>query len=740
MPETKKRNLVTELKRRNVFRVAIAYLAASWLFIEVADTILPRLPEIFSSPDGSIRTIIILVAIGFFPVVIFSWFFELTPGGFVRDSELDRDVVRSAHAGRKFDFAIIGLLSVALIYFVSTHDWSEQRLPDSAGFPDKSVAVLPFVNLSSNTENKYFSDGLTETLLHALAQLPDLKVPARTSSFFYQGQNVDIRTIARDLGVSKVLEGSVQRDGSKVRIVAQLIEAETGYHLWSETYDHEMVDIFAVQDEIATNVARAMEITFRGDSESKIIDAVGTNSVVAYEYYLQGLSDRRAGSVDGLQRAENLFKLALATDPEFRGAKTELASTYIKQSSIGRRGFHEISPDVLSAVSQIIESYPDDNDALAIRAYTLGVRALNADDSDAFESNLYELSQLVAEDAHAGQARRWLAELLLEAGRTEDAIPHFLEIVKLDPLNDSLYMSLGQAYRITEDWESARKSFNRLIELNAEFAGAYYELAVVSRSTGDAVGYVANLATAADVDPLKLSFNRELSRILYDLDLPQFAEPYWRKLQVVAPNESQKLFLELWRANSTVRGDESIQIARRMIEVQGTENRTWTWQYAAYTLLLMSNRQHNGDEALAFLLRYEPLLLDVSSEAVPLKTLAAQETVVSQLPNLIPQKHLVELYAAIDRRLAVAGRQPDLIFEFNKYAILGDIDSAVPVAIEFMSKPLLSIPFFDLVMSLPAVADVLKDPRVQPLYEEMVARKSRYREEVLGYMTIRNQP
>jgi len=706
----------------------------------VADTVLPRLPEVFSNPESAIRTIINLVAIGFFPILIFSWFFELTPGGFVRDSEIDRDAIKSAHAGRKFDFAIIGLLSVALIYFVSTHDWSEQGLADTSSFPEKSVAVLPFVNMSGDADNKYFSDGLTETLLHTLAQLPDLKVPARTSSFFYQGQGIDVRSIARDLGVRNVLEGSVQRDGNKVRIVAQLIEAATGYHLWSETYDREMDDIFAVQDEIATNVARAMEVTFTGDTENKKIEAVGTNSVVAYEYYLQGLSDRRSGSFDGLQSAENLFKRALATDPEFRDAKIDLALTYIEQSSSGLRGFNEISRDVLSTVSQVIEAHPDDKDAQAIRAYTLGVRALNANDSVAFESNVEELSSLVVAVPHARQVRRRLAELLLEARRTEEAVPHFLELAKFDPLNDGLYMSLGQAYRFEEDWESARISLNRTIELNAEFSGAYYELAIVSRLTGDAVGYVANLATAADVDPLKQSYNRELGRFLYDLDLPQFAELYWRKLEAVEPNEVQKLYLQLWRANSTDQNDDTIRIARRFIEAEGTENRTWVWPLAAFTLLLQSNREDNGHEALEFLLQYEPLLLDASAEVVPQRTLAAQEFVTSELRDLIPKEHLIKLCAAIERRLAAAGRQPNPISQFNRYAILGDIDSAVAVVIKFLSQPLLSIPFFDDVMRQPAVADVLKDSRVQPLYDELVARKSRYREEVLAYMTNRNQP
>jgi TolB-like protein len=251
MPDEHQQNLVQELKRRNVFRVAIAYLAASWLFIEVADTILPRLPEVFSNPESAIRTIIILVASGFFPILIFSWFFELTPGRFVRDSELNRDVTSPPHAGRKFDFAIIGLLSVALIYFVSTHQWNEQEQAETPGSLEKSIAVLPFDNLSGNLDNEYLPDGMTEILLHTLAQTGDLEVSARTSSFYFKDKDVDIREIAEKLGVRFVLEGSIQRDANTIRVVAQLIEAETGFHLWSRIYDKETSDLFAVQDDIA---------------------------------------------------------------------------------------------------------------------------------------------------------------------------------------------------------------------------------------------------------------------------------------------------------------------------------------------------------------------------------------------------------------------------------------------------------------------------------------------------------
>jgi len=176
MPAKEPNNLIGELRRRNVFRVAIAYLAVAWLLIQVAETILPA----YGYADSVIRTAVALAAVLFIPTLVFAWFFELTSEGVVPDSAIDRDSVSSIHSGRKFDFAIIGLLSIALIYFVSTHDWSKQDSTDVSGYPDKSVAVLPFVNLSGDPANEYLSDGITETLLHALAQLPDLKVPART--------------------------------------------------------------------------------------------------------------------------------------------------------------------------------------------------------------------------------------------------------------------------------------------------------------------------------------------------------------------------------------------------------------------------------------------------------------------------------------------------------------------------------------------------------------------------------
>jgi len=227
-------SLVAELKRRNVLRVAAAYLVVGWLLTEVLTTILPTL----GAPAWAARAVILIFAFGFIPAVIFSWFYELTPEGIKREEDVDRDGSQTSGGRKKLDYVtVVGV--VALIVFVGL--FSARQTGDDTEMietapSDASVAVLPFVNMSSDKDNEYFSDGLTETLLHMLAQIPDLKVAARTSSFAFKGQNKSIQEIAAALDVAHILEGSVQRVGDRVRITAQLIRASDGFHVWSTIF------------------------------------------------------------------------------------------------------------------------------------------------------------------------------------------------------------------------------------------------------------------------------------------------------------------------------------------------------------------------------------------------------------------------------------------------------------------------------------------------------------------------
>ncbi|UCC14439.1 MAG: adenylyl cyclase, partial [Gammaproteobacteria bacterium] len=258
-----------ELKRRNVVRVGAAYVALSWLIIQVAETLFP----LFGLSDAAARLVVILLAIGFLPALVFAWVFEFTPEGLRRESEVDHDSDVSRRMTRRLDRLIMVFLTLALGYFAldkfvidpardaeelatATEQARQEGRSDAIveSYGDKSIAVLPFVNMSSDSEQEYFADGISEELLNLLARIPTLRVISRSSAFSFKGKDVNIPEVARQLNVAHVLEGSVRKSGDKIRITAQLIEARSDTHLWSETYDRTLDDIFAIQDNVAAAV------------------------------------------------------------------------------------------------------------------------------------------------------------------------------------------------------------------------------------------------------------------------------------------------------------------------------------------------------------------------------------------------------------------------------------------------------------------------------------------------------
>ncbi|MCJ7592005.1 MAG: hypothetical protein MUO51_11710, partial [Woeseiaceae bacterium] len=262
-------SLFQELKRRNVFRVAIAYLIVAWLILQVVDLVLDNI----SAPDWIMQVFMLAIAVGFPIAVIFAWAFEVTPEGVKREKFVDRSSSITSKTGRKLDRIIIGVLVIAVVMLVgdrfSIRDATIAAPSETPSAPssmvEKSVAVLPFVTMSSGEDDGYFSDGLTEEILNSLAQLPDLKVTARTSSFHFKNKDLPVQQIAEILGVEHIVEGSVRRSGDQVRITAQLIRASDGFHLWSDTYDRSVEGGFVVQTEIAEKVASALDIVLNDD-------------------------------------------------------------------------------------------------------------------------------------------------------------------------------------------------------------------------------------------------------------------------------------------------------------------------------------------------------------------------------------------------------------------------------------------------------------------------------------------
>ena len=291
-------SFIEELKRRNVLRVGVAYVIASWLMIQVAETIFP----LFGFDEGPARVVVVMLAIGFPLVLIFSWLYELTPEGLKLEREVDRSSSVVHRTGKKLDRAIIVVLALAFGYFAfdkfvldPARDAEREEavakqvrsdvLVESYG--DNSIAVLPFVNMSSDAEQEYFSDGISEELLNLLSNIPKLRVISRSSSFTFKGKDIDIPTIAAQLNVAYVLEGSVRKAGKKVRITAQLIEARSDTHLWSETYDRELANIFAVQDEISAAIVIALK-EHLGLQVAAAPRVIATANTEAHEAYLRG--------------------------------------------------------------------------------------------------------------------------------------------------------------------------------------------------------------------------------------------------------------------------------------------------------------------------------------------------------------------------------------------------------------------------------------------------------------------
>jgi len=342
-------SLIAELKRRNVIRMAGLYLVGAWLIVQVAGTLLP----VFESPPWVMKTLVGLLAVGFVPALIFSWVFELTPEGIKRDVEVEPNHSVALQTTRRLDRMIMAVLLLALTYFgfdkfvlaprrdaslIASMTHTDQEALKTLGnngaptrssvaIDQKSVAVLPFSDLSPAHDQEYFSDGMAEEILNALAQVKDLKVAGRTSSFFFKNKNEDLRAIGKTLGVANVLEGSVRKQGDKVRITAQLIQASDGFHLWSANYDGDLKDVFELQERIARAITDQLKVVLAGDQKTRLVP-VATSSPEAYALYLQATAifNRRDGAHFPDAIAD--LKDAIRLDPKFARAHARLASLY----------------------------------------------------------------------------------------------------------------------------------------------------------------------------------------------------------------------------------------------------------------------------------------------------------------------------------------------------------------------------------------------------------------------------
>jgi TolB-like protein/tetratricopeptide (TPR) repeat protein len=706
-------SLVAELRRRGVFRVAAAYLVVGWLLTEVLTTILPTL----GAPEWASRAVILIFAFGFVPVIVLSWFFEVTPDGIKRDHNVDRDGPGHRHIARKIDQVTIGTAVVLIIVvglFSARYTADDPTTVDLA-ISSTSVAVLPFVNMSGDKDNEYFSDGLTETLLHMLAQIPDLKVAARTSSFAFKNQNLGIKAIAEALGVAHVLEGSVQRAGDQVRITAQLIRASDGFHVWSQVYDRTFDDIFAIQDEIAGHVGSALSASLLGTEGGTRLAGVTTSDPDAYDLYLQARKERATYSYGGLQAAEDLLKGALLIDPDFTEAKTELASSYVHQFETGLMDRRTAVAEIIAITDQVLVEQPDNPVARATSIYAKALVLTSQGDEAAMSDLANELEAIVAQSPASLEPRFLLVRAYKALQRTGEAIPLLQEALAFDPFNPALHYELGTALMMDERWDEARAALERSLELEPSQPNAYTSLGILSLQDGDGVGMARAMTQAIAVDPKDHELPGMLAEFLYRLGLIEIADAFRERVLALAPTSEVAYQLELLRAKSTGDIEGSIAAARRTIEDK-VEDRRFAFGGAVQHLIRTAAQTERIEEELAWINEQEPGIFDVDAPRVPQRYRNAQGVAFDAWVRILPVEEVrrrLEVLVAWAESNGVDPTQ-DPHTNVRILALRGQTAEATEVALEavFSESVALHLDWRDAWMQ-PQFAEIVADPRVQ---------------------------
>ena len=475
-------SFVAELKQRKVFRVATVYLVVAWIAVQVASIALPA----FDAPPWVLRVVILLLALGFPFALTLAWALDWTPQGL-------RLSPRGAFSKRMAIVAAAFTL-LALVWFfrgqpaLRMSDIAQDRAVVASAPGARTIAVLPFVNMSGDPANEYFSDGIAETTLDMLAQVPDLQVVARTSSFAFKGQSADVRKIGAALGAANVLEGSVQRAGDAVRITAQLVRATDGFHLWSHHFDRQLADVFKIQDEVATEVVRALEVSLRASDQQRLTQK-RTENVDAYQEYLKGVALLPDRKVADMRAAAEHFERAIALDPAYARAYVAAADTYNLLHEYGT-----ISDDQKNRIAPYVERAlalaPDLGEAHAAR----GTELQNKLDLAGAEREFARAIELAPSYATGFQ---WYGEFLGYDMHDFAGSERMLRrAVVLDPLSPIVQDQLVYPLMASNRFDAARVEADKLRREHPDFAQGYYTQSVLATAQGDLVATVARLPRA----------------------------------------------------------------------------------------------------------------------------------------------------------------------------------------------------------------------------------------------------
>ena len=475
-------SLFEELKRRNVIRVAIAYAVIAWVLMQIGNILFTTL-ELGPEPAKILLAILLL---GFIPAIIFAWAFEITPEGIKKEKDVERDESVTNLTAKKLDMVTIGLLVVAIAIFgfdkftqkdapiqtaqneVQTESANSDELVDSNAdkselpiqtVSQQSIAVLPFVNMSSDAEQEYFSDGITEEILNALAKIKQLKVAGRTSSFSFKGKNEDLRLIGDTLGVAHILEGSVRKAGTQVRITAQLIKVDDGFHMWSETYDGSLENIFDLQENISRKVSDELKLVMNIQDGTRLARKM-TNNVDAYDLFLRGREHIGKRIDDHIPKGIALLEQAVELDPQFAEAWAVLA-----EAEAVSVGYLDVSSKEADKRARAHIETAKALDPSLVLPYAVSGLITGTSLENNYVEAINELQHALVLDPNNSQALRWLGNFYHTLAYFDKALPLYEQAFKLEPLSSVEAFNLAVNKLNIGDFETANKYFYKVNNL-----------------------------------------------------------------------------------------------------------------------------------------------------------------------------------------------------------------------------------------------------------------------------------
>ncbi len=482
----KPRNFFAELKRRNVYKVAVAYAIVGWLLIQIATQVFP----FFEIPNWAVRLVVLLIIVGFPIALVVAWAFELTPEGIKRTEDVD--LAASARQPRKHAWIFIVIVGAALsvgLFFIGRYT-ARNGDASSTELPAKSIAVLPFDNLSRDPDNAFFAEGVQDEILTRLAKVADLKVIARTSTQRFKSAPENLPDIAKQLGALNILEGSVQKVNDQVRVNVQLINALTNAHLWAEIYDRKLSDIFAVQSDIAKTVADTLQAKLTG-SEKQMMAAQTTSDTTAYELYHKGRSlwGKRTG--DNIPKAIEFYEQAIARDPNYALAYAGLSSAYILAPFYAGADRREAGSKAKEAAVKALRLDPN-----LAEAHTALGKVLFFSEID-LAGAMREYKRAIELKPNDADAHHWYGNDTLSAlEQFEEAIVEGRRSVELDPLSVVINVDLGVTFYYAHRYDDSARQLRKTLELDPTSFYTHYNLGILLQATGDLPGAIAEFEKA----------------------------------------------------------------------------------------------------------------------------------------------------------------------------------------------------------------------------------------------------